>query len=232
MKARFAELILVMVVSWIQIHEAHADPDCSIGTVIANVGTYVVATPSKNFLIAPNQCLASSNGEWRAHLQLADGNFVLRYSTGTPYWDSKTAGNPGAGLLVQGDGHMVIYRAGGYGSTADGNVNGNPLAAVPNGVIPIATSSTDSYFLIVEDDGGLRLYRGSNPSQQRGLIWSAVNRNQQAYCFRLLNSAGSSIDKPITLTDSTPVLAYQRAQKLFDSDPKGAAHFSFTAGGC
>jgi hypothetical protein len=38
-----------------------------------------------------------------------DGNFVIYWPNGTPYWATNTAGNEGSYLVVQNDGNVVIY---------------------------------------------------------------------------------------------------------------------------
>lgn len=38
----------------------------------------------------------------------ADGNLVV-YQGNTPLWSSRTSGHPGAYLVVQTDGNVVIY---------------------------------------------------------------------------------------------------------------------------
>ena len=50
-----------------------------------------------------------------------DGNLVLYDTSGQPYWDSNTQGNPGAFLNVQDDGNLVVYRAGSTTQTETAN---------------------------------------------------------------------------------------------------------------
>ena len=51
-----------------------------------------------------------------------DGNLVVDSPGPTALWDSATAGNPAARLLVQDDGNVVIYRTDGTAAWATNTV--------------------------------------------------------------------------------------------------------------
>jgi hypothetical protein len=55
----------------------------------------------------------NTNGQDVQHavMQQTDGNFVLYLFNGQPAWASDTAGNPGARLILQDDGNLVVYLA-------------------------------------------------------------------------------------------------------------------------
>jgi hypothetical protein len=55
------------------------------------------------------QTLASPNGRYRLQQQ-NDGNLVVKHN-GKGVWSTKTHGNPGARLIVQDDGNVVVYSA-------------------------------------------------------------------------------------------------------------------------
>ena len=64
---------------------------------------------------APRQSVwdTATDGEAGSCIMQGDGNFAL-YDLGGKYvWDSGTQGNPGARLIVQDDGQLVIYRGDG-----------------------------------------------------------------------------------------------------------------------
>ena len=85
-------------------------------------GTSIVATPQAYYFLRPGQCLVSPNRERMAVMQSSDGNFVVYYlpaSENHSLWSTKTGGHPGAGLLVQQDGHFVIYDNGGITEIAN-----------------------------------------------------------------------------------------------------------------
>lgn len=160
------------------VSQASAKPPapCSeeVGTVVPGQGTFIAATATKNSFLKPGQCLTSPNRKWTAVLQASDGNFVL-YSVEndnvkSAQWSSRTAGNPGAGLLVQQDGHFVLYRAGGIAASPE-TVHGDPQKAIYQSNPPIQPHA--NYFLDMQDDGNLVLYIGSHPTKASGHKFSA-----------------------------------------------------------
>jgi hypothetical protein len=164
-------------------------------------------------------------------MQNEDGNFVVydMLLTRASGFVSHTAGHPGAAVIVQNDGHFVVYAKGGYGM-AGGTIHGDPKQALQP--FPAATLPVGSYFLAMEDDGGLRLYAGAGPGTHQGLIWSGSGQSTKPYCFRILNATGSTIDKPITLLAETPVNGFRQANRLFEADKKGGVGFAFVDGEC
>lgn len=209
-----------------------APPVCNLGTLVPNVGSYVTATPGKNALIGPDQCLKSANGKATAHMQL-DGNFVVSSSDpSAKQFNTATDGYGGAGLLVQADGHFVVYQAGGYGPTPDGNINGDPNQA--RRAIPQQANAVGPYFLILEDDSVLRLYAGSHPANHTQMIWESSSAQFAArfFCYRILNQMGEPVGNPIDLTADSPTIGFKLATDLFAANRKGGASFDFSRGKC
>lgn len=153
-----------------------------VGVKRAGFGTYVQATATSNYYLKPGECLISANEKFMAVLQADDGNFVVYPLPGqskkNAKWQSRTSGSPGAGLLVQQDGHAVIYRAGDIVTSADGNWNGKPNSKAP-WVSNKASTPYDSYFLAMQDDGNLVLYRGSDPDNARGFVFNSFDDSKQ-----------------------------------------------------
>lgn len=143
------------------------------------IGEFVQATSSANYFIKPGDCLISEKKKFFAILQ-GDGNFVV-YPTSNPsrstnLWNSHTDGKSISGALVQQDGHMVIYGAGGIVQGTDGKYNG-----IPSQSIWISNKETipfNNYYLIMQDDGNLVLYKGT-PANNIGYQWDAVSDNKR-----------------------------------------------------
>lgn len=209
---------LRILVSMVMLHSlpALAAPpvpcETEVGTVFPNVGTYVLAKSDSNFFLKPGQCLISPNRQYMAVLQAEDGNFVV-YPTNsiTPQsnlWNSKTAGNPKAGLLVQQDGHFVIYRDGGIVQGGDGKFNADPARSIFNSNKESAPYS--DYFLIMQNDANLVLYRGSAPDKNFGKVWaSSENPISRSYCVALVQGDGNVVFRKTVEADSP-----QKAQDL------------------
>ena len=106
--------------------------------------------------LAINQYLASSNGAYRFYLQ-SDGNLVLReQASGSALWSSKTNGQNGSQLVLQGDGNLVLYT-----STAtavwSSKTNGNAVTRA-----------------VLQNDGNFVLYTASGSA-----VW-ATGTNQDS----------------------------------------------------
>ncbi|GAB1644301.1 LamG-like jellyroll fold domain-containing protein [Krasilnikovia sp. MM14-A1259] len=95
-----------------------------------------------------DQVLQSDNGAYQLWMQ-NDGNFVL-YRDGAAVWSSNTWGNPGAHVIMQPDGNLVIYRSDGVAIWATN------------------TERTAANRLVLYDNGDLLLL---DPSGQ--VIWRA-----------------------------------------------------------
>jgi hypothetical protein len=94
--------------------------------------------------------LASPNGRYRATVQ-SDGNFVVYDSVGTPIWSSVTFRYPGASVVLQDDGDLVVRS----GQTVVWNTD-------------TATAGGGSR-LFMQNDGNLVLYNARNRP-----MWSSV----------------------------------------------------------
>jgi hypothetical protein len=93
------------------------------------------------------ESLHSSDGSWFLRMQV-DGNFVL-YQNGTAIWATGTSSHPGAKVIMQTDGNLVVYDA--------------------NGTTPLWASNTylsAADRLVLYDDGDLVLL---DPDNQ--VIW-------------------------------------------------------------
>jgi GH25 family lysozyme M1 (1,4-beta-N-acetylmuramidase) len=96
------------------------------------------------------QTLHDASGTKVAAMQ-SDGNFVI-YRSGVARWQSGTSKYPGARLILQSDGNLVIYDNAGiarWSSVTSGTGGGNVLA--------------------MQGDGNLVLYKGSRALWARGL---------------------------------------------------------------
>ena len=212
-----------------------------IGTVFPTgpiVGTYVLAKSDSNFFLRPGECLISPNRQFMAVLQAEDGNFVV-YPTSSIFpqsslWDSKTFGNPKAGLLVQQDGHVVIYKEGGIIQGGDGKFQAYPGQAIFQS--NSASTPFADYFLILKDDSNLELYRGTGPENNQGIIWAAKqNTISKLYCAIFTKTDnGNEIERQTFHTDSEPE-AREAARKYFNfkyTGPQPAWSLSIRKGGC
>jgi hypothetical protein len=85
-------------------------------------------------VLSPDNSLTSTDGRYRLTMQ-GDGNLVERVTaTGRVLWNSGTAGNGGARLVMRPDGNAVIYNRAGRAawSTSGGTGNGSRLALQPD----------------------------------------------------------------------------------------------------
>ena len=58
-------------------------------------------------------------------------------------------------------------------------VNGGPVGGSCSNAIYNNASSTSNYFLILQDDGNLCIYRGTSPSDNQGYIWCSMTNGRQ-----------------------------------------------------
>lgn len=177
-----------------------------IGTDEPSVGRYILATRTANATVGPGQCLISSNTTYMVWNQPSDGNFVVYKTNGGALslsWDHAVVG-PAKTIIVQNDGHFVAYP-----NTAvtkrDGSYHGDKQFAIRP--TPKDAQSIDNYFLIMQDNGVLGLYRGPNPAQNTGRIWQSHNPGFADYCLVLLSAIGEPL-KRIDIKSDSPVLAY------------------------
>lgn len=211
-----------------------------IGTEVPSVGKYILATRSANATISPGQCLFSSNMKFFAWNQpVPQGNFVVypsdNVSETSSKWSHETVGQPTV-VIVQNDGHFVAYP-----TSQVIEKNGSYHGKRGTGINPIPTnaSSLDSYFLIMQDNGVLGLFRGPNPSQNTGMIWqSDASPAQLDYCLILLSSNGAALDR-VDTRSSSPVLAFGKGtpeveawNRSFPGNAKKAVNFSMALGKC
>ncbi len=108
----------------------------------------------------PRQCIYSPNQEFIL-INQEDGNVVLYRSNnirdGDAIWSTNTFRRPGARLVMQHDGNVVVYYEGGrVGYTAR------------------SEDSNGDYFLTVQDDGNVVAYRGIGPDTKYGPVWSSM----------------------------------------------------------
>jgi hypothetical protein len=126
---------------------------------------------AQNSKLIGGQELISPSGTYRAVMQY-DGNFVV-YPTGShsALWNTRTFGNSGASLIMQGDGNLVIY-------SAKGKAIWSTNTWVSNG-------SLSGSYLELQDNGSLVLYSSSG-----SVVWSsgATGENtSQAIVGTLIN---------------------------------------------
>lgn len=150
------------------------------GTVVNKSGTFISATATTNHYLKPGQCLVSANRKYMAVMQASDGNLVTYQfkedGSKQALWSTRTGGNPDAGVLVQQDGHFVVYRRNGI---ADGaQPQGNPASAV--WVSNPAKSPFADYILHMQDDGNLVLYPGTHPFNVGKYLFSSKDQSQQS----------------------------------------------------
>lgn len=163
-----------------------------VGTPLPPNGTIVKSSPEANFVIAPGDCIVSTNRSIFLAMQADDGNLVVYpvqgASPATAKYASKTSGNPKASLLVQNDGRLVIYKDGGII-----NSNGNPASHIwarGASVRPLA-----NYFLAVQDDGNVVLYKGTDFANANS-IWSYREEIElKSYCAVFSQGDGNVVGK-------------------------------------
>ena len=105
-------------------------------------------------VLAPGQTMASPDGQIVLTMQ-SDGNLVSYATVGgrpSVVWASGTSGNPGAQTVMQGDGNLVVYSAGGQALWASGT-EGDPGAVV--------TVQNDGNTVIYGTDGAARWSTGT-----------------------------------------------------------------------
>ena len=77
----------------------------TLGLATERASARTMDTHFANESLMPNDALMSLNGGYQD-----DGNLVLhRLADMQALWSSRTAGNPGAFAVMQGDGNLVVY---------------------------------------------------------------------------------------------------------------------------
>lgn len=76
-----------------------------------------------NEQLASGEKLVSASGSATLEMQASDGNLVLTYGASN-VWSSKTAGNPGAHLVLQSAGNLVLYDSSQKAKWASGRNDG------------------------------------------------------------------------------------------------------------
>ena len=119
-----------------------------------------------------DEYLRAPGGGYVAVLQ-NDNNFVI-YQTGDPrnanggnhrwnYNNNQPLGSTGPAVLrIQGDGHFCVYR--GRVNAQGTGVKCMPSSAAPQG----------RYYLTLQDDGNLVIYKGNGPTDSRGWVWDRI----------------------------------------------------------
>lgn len=115
-----------------------------------------------------------------------DGNFVVYSPSNSPLWAAGPGVNKGAMLAVQDDGNMVIYNSAGKPVWWRGIVIGALHAGRALGTAKqsagVLVSPNREYFLDMQSDGNLVLYKGDilHPQGDRAL-WSSKTSSPGAF---------------------------------------------------
>ncbi len=129
-----AKTVLVVCMAFVGPLAANA-PSADAG---AGAGSFSLASGES---LSGSQVLMSSSGQYKLAMQ-GDGNFVL-YTGQRALWQTKTYPNPGARVIMQTDGNLVVYNASGGALWASGTAghSGASLAVQNDGnVVVYATN--------------------------------------------------------------------------------------------
>lgn len=164
-----------------------------VGTSVENFATFVQARSDTNFLLKSGECLVSPNRAFMAVMQTA-GNLVVYPVPGQSEknykWASSIYPKEGASLLVQQDGHLVIYPKFGVVIDKDGKPQGRQDVQ-PAWVSGPPVQPFDDYFLAMQNDGNLVLYRGLGPDTSKGSIFDTNSSAAKSN-----GGGGTSTSKP------------------------------------
>ncbi len=89
-----------------------------------------------------------------------------------PLWSSNTAGNPDNTAVLTDSGLLQVLNSSGkpvYSSSASNDVQSTILSVV----------KPSKYFLIIEEDGNMSIYNGSDPIDKQGKVWSTNTAGKQ-----------------------------------------------------
>lgn len=104
-------------------------------------------------------------------LQFARQNNYTYFSTQA----TNSNGTNGQGGFTNDLTHAMKY---GKASNCQIDTNGNPAGNAWSNAI-YSTNNTSHYFLILQDDGNMCIYRGSGPNDIQGTIWCTMTNGQQ-----------------------------------------------------
>lgn len=123
---------------------------------------YLQATPASNAWLKSGECLVSPNRAFVAVMQ-TDGQLVVYdiNRPGTHEWAAGTDGHPGASLILNKSGNIQIYSAGGVtekrsASAVDYIGDSKKRLWSSN----VSTKPFLNYYLAMQEDGNLVVYRG------------------------------------------------------------------------
>jgi len=142
--------------------------------VIANAGATLIA----GHKLMANQGLTL--GGYHLNMQ-SDGNLVLR-SGSRATWASNTAGHAGAWVILQGDGNLVIYTAGG---TAKALWSSHTFGT---GATSLALTATGS--IMISTGAGVEVYQAPSGAQGTKIVAAAMSTLGLPYCWDGGNQGG------------------------------------------
>jgi hypothetical protein len=136
--------------------------------------TFIQATIAQNAQLKSTECMVSPNRAFVAVMQ-SDGQLVVYdvNKPGTHEWAAGTQGNEGASLLITKSGNIQVYAKGGIaekkvGATTDyEGIHNKWLWSSNSGIKPFL-----AYYLAMQDDGNLVVYRGSPKTFVDIWMWS------------------------------------------------------------
>jgi surface antigen len=141
-----------------------------------------------NEALTADQYLVSSDGHYQLAMQ-SDGNLVLTVN-GRQLWQSNTAGNPGAWLVEQSDGNLVIYPAGNNSEALwNAETQNNPGAT--------AVMNTDGNLEVISSAGEALWTSGNyNPNleQNETLTASQYLESSDGHYWLAMQSDGNLVE--------------------------------------
>ncbi len=129
----------------------------AVAVLVASAEARAGNTLSVDQNLTNDASIVSSNGQYKAILQKSDGNFVIYDRSGKALWATNVYGGSGWKLAMQSDGNLVVY---------DGS-NKAKWSTDSYEITP-----TRQYFLKIEDNGELNVYRG-RVSSPEGVLWNS-----------------------------------------------------------
>jgi hypothetical protein len=127
----------------------------------------------------------------------SDGNLVMYNTCGRPMWASDTVRHPGAFLVLQNDANAVIYDPANHPLWASNTVvPGQPASPtqpdrlLPNQGLTIGQSITSAdgrFRLVLQSDGNLVLYHGSQP------LWASNTAGHPDVWYAVMQADGNLV---------------------------------------